>query len=150
MHHDYDLYHHGIKGMKWGVRRYQNKDGSLTPAGEKRYNEKIDRTKSLYGKSRWEGDIKTYEKEISSAKKKGYQKWAEDNYLDGLKDADKKQMYNQYLKRYETKIEAAKKTLSRTDILYKRLDSIDPTSAGYKRAMKMVTEITREWINEGL
>ena len=33
------LYHHGIKGMKWGVRRYQNKDGSLTPAGKKRYNQ---------------------------------------------------------------------------------------------------------------
>lgn len=32
-----ELYHHGTKGMKWGVRRYQNKDGSLTPAGKKRY-----------------------------------------------------------------------------------------------------------------
>ena len=31
-----ELYHWGIKGMKWGVRRYQNKDGSLTPAGKKR------------------------------------------------------------------------------------------------------------------
>lgn len=30
-----ELYHHGIKGMKWGVRRYQNKDGSLTDAGKK-------------------------------------------------------------------------------------------------------------------
>ena len=31
-----ELYHHGIKGMKWGVRRYQNKDGSLTNRGKKR------------------------------------------------------------------------------------------------------------------
>lgn len=34
-----ELYHWGIKGMKWGVRRYQNKDGSLTPAGKKRYSQ---------------------------------------------------------------------------------------------------------------
>lgn len=32
-----ELYHHGIKGMKWGVRRYQNPDGSLTTAGKKKY-----------------------------------------------------------------------------------------------------------------
>lgn len=30
------LQHHGIKGQKWGIRRFQNKDGSLTPAGRKR------------------------------------------------------------------------------------------------------------------
>lgn len=32
-----ELYHYGIKNMKWGFRRYQNADGTLTPAGKKRY-----------------------------------------------------------------------------------------------------------------
>lgn len=32
-----ELYHHGIKGQKWGIRRYQNPDGSLTPEGKQHY-----------------------------------------------------------------------------------------------------------------
>ncbi len=32
-----ELYHYGIKGQRWGVRRYQNEDGTLTPEGKKRY-----------------------------------------------------------------------------------------------------------------
>lgn len=35
-----ELVHHGIKGQKWGRRQYQNKDGSLTPAGKERYGTK--------------------------------------------------------------------------------------------------------------
>ena len=35
------LEHHGILGMKWGIRRYQNKDGSLTAAGRKRYGDDV-------------------------------------------------------------------------------------------------------------
>lgn len=38
MNNDMILIHHGIKGQKWGVRRYENPDGSLTPAGKKRYD----------------------------------------------------------------------------------------------------------------
>lgn len=53
---DGELYHWGTKGMKWGIRRYQNKDGSLTPAGKKRYaaeNEKLKaREKAIKGKEK--------------------------------------------------------------------------------------------------
>lgn len=54
---DFRLYHHGILGQKWGIRRFQNSDGSLTSAGKSRYkstgiraaiarrqNEKIDKS----------------------------------------------------------------------------------------------------------
>lgn len=36
-----EFYHHGIKGQRWGVRRYQNADGSLTAAGQKRYDRDV-------------------------------------------------------------------------------------------------------------
>lgn len=41
-----ELYHYGTRGMKWGIRRYQNKDGSLTPAGKKRYNAEMSKLKA--------------------------------------------------------------------------------------------------------
>ena len=42
-----ELKHWGIKGMKWGIRRYQNADGSLTPAGRQRYSSSSSETSHL-------------------------------------------------------------------------------------------------------
>lgn len=36
-----ELYHHGIKGQRWGVRRYQNEDGSLTSEGKRHYSGEV-------------------------------------------------------------------------------------------------------------
>lgn len=51
------LAHHGIKGQKWGIRRFQNLDGSLTPRGKKRY-QNPDSTLTEEGKKRYKEDIR--------------------------------------------------------------------------------------------
>lgn len=50
--------HHGIKGMKWGVRRFQNPDGSLTFEGKKRYS--LQERARHYGKQRADENERKY------------------------------------------------------------------------------------------
>ena len=63
----YELTHWGIKNMKWGIRRFQNKDGSLTPEGGKRYNGSDYQPRKSLGQK-----ISDYKK--ASAKKKQLEK----------------------------------------------------------------------------
>lgn len=55
-----ELKHHGIKGQKWGIRRFQNKNGGLTPAGRTRYDDMSARQQK-----------KVIRKEVKSMKKEG-------------------------------------------------------------------------------
>ena len=59
-----DLQHWGIKGMKWGVRRYQNADGSLTPAGKKRYRDESE----LSGATKKSSSVEDYQTSLKTAK----------------------------------------------------------------------------------
>lgn len=74
---EYELYHHGILGMHWGIRRYQNKDGTFTNAGKKRYqstsigaalarreNEKVDASFK-----QWQEQAKAKENAINAGKR---------------------------------------------------------------------------------
>ena len=84
------LMHHGILGMKWGIRRYQNKDGSLTDAGKKRYLANLSRKgyESIYwdtddGMSRKSKEkerkfMRTINSEISYAVEASYGKFSDD------------------------------------------------------------------------
>lgn len=81
-----ELAHHGILGMKWGVRRYQNADGSLTREGMKRYNT---------SKSRYE-----------SAKKAHTE--AKEQYKENKTDSNKANVKNA-----KAEVKSAKKQLSK-------------------------------------
>lgn len=49
IHRDDELRHHGVKGSKWGVRRYQNEDGSYKPGAEGRYYQPVNGKKTISG-----------------------------------------------------------------------------------------------------
>ena len=60
------IYHHGVKGQRWGIRRYQNEDGSLTEEGKKRYGTVGLKEVSL---ERIQNDRKSYMDKLSSTAK---------------------------------------------------------------------------------
>ena len=78
-----ELYHHGIKGQKWGVRRYQNPDGTYTNAGRSRYSQIITGPRKGYTSSTTRSLNKKYGSSDSRTKKSAeLDKKIQEKYMD--------------------------------------------------------------------
>lgn len=90
-----ELYHHGVIGMRWGVRRYQNKDGSLTAAGKKRAKKLEDKYYELTNKKLNPKNNPSSNISDTPTRKKTYYKDANDNDLQ--KATNRLRMENEFL-----------------------------------------------------
>jgi hypothetical protein len=147
-----ELYHHGVKGQKWGVRRYQNADGSLTAEGKRRYIK-------LYNNT-FKGDYKKvyeYQKELHSNKPR-----PKEENIDYFRDrTDKGQQYYKQLAKqlkdgYVTSfIENSKMEVNETPYKTKRgvvvrdKDGNRITSYDYWQAQKLIYKYRKRYITTG-
>lgn len=88
------LAHHGIIGQRWGVRRYQNEDGSLTPAGKKRYLNPDGSIKSDRKADKLADKAKFYDKYGDKLAERGKKRKAMKNWKKSEKTQTKLEEYN--------------------------------------------------------
>ena len=136
-----ELYHHGIKGQRWGVRRFQNADGSLKPAGEKRYgsgtkkdykNDKRESRKKFIddlGKLKDKNDIEAVTK--LAAEYDNRNKKIKDTYA-----SEKKEAINEYSK----VMDSYNRDMKKADEVWKqaqaKYDSLGPNAMSKIRAVR--------------
>ena len=91
------LAHHGIKGMKWGVRRYQNEDGSLTAAGKKRQEKTRKKEARKYAAKLRKGFVSIHN---AAADKNNARLAALNKEYDGVDFKKDRKAYRKYIERY--------------------------------------------------
>ena len=131
-----ELYHHGIKGQKWGIRRYQNEDGTLTVAGKRRYGSIENFNNAM--------DYKNAKKEYSKAFDRAYNRSLEAYSISKKRrDANEKRWEDVHDK--INSLDEAKRKYKETNKAFK-----DKKSKERKRASRAISnERAKELASEG-
>lgn len=123
-----ELYHYGIKGMHWGVRRFQNADGSLTAAGIKRYGIK-GYSKDAYNSNKTKAG-KVYDKVTNAHKYAGRMMY------DLSSDSEREKQANKYLKESKKAKRARGRKIEKGAAYVRKFTNSDIHKAGQKAAVK--------------
>ena len=112
------LQHYGVLGMKWGIRRYQNKDGSLTPAGKKKAAKLKERYTQLTGKRMRRNPVKstTSTKTSSKSKRKTVSEMSDAELKARIDRLTLERRFNELSPKQVSRGAEFKKTLSNTAI----------------------------------
>lgn len=129
-----ELYHHGILNQKWGVRRYQNKDGSLTEEGKLRYSKSQDRKeKWMNARSKIRQGVDKLKE--SSANRKAAKEEASKQAL--IRSGDRAKIYKNRRKFTNEELDELNTRFQKEDVLRRNAGLGDYSQASQKKKISM-------------